>query len=95
MLFAEEIAACFCLPDGSVLRLPGQAAAQDLGNAMQSLRVWNNRQGLVRSCIGRHSHGDFHRMLKASGRADAAAKGQRFGDPWQMAADIVVGMARA
>ena len=68
---------------------------QDLGNAMQSLRVWNNRQGLVRSCIGRHSHGDFHRMLKASGRADAAAKGQRFGDPWQMAADIVVGMARA
>jgi hypothetical protein len=34
-------------------------------------------------------------MLKASGRADAAAKGQRYGDPWQMAADIVVGMARA
>ena len=68
---------------------------QDLGSAMQSARVWNNRQGLVRSCIGRHSHGAFHRMLKASGRADAAAKGQRFGDPWQMAADIVVGMARA
>ena len=67
----------------------------DLGNAMQSARVWNNRQGLMRSCIGRHQHGDFHRMLKASGRADAAAKGQRYGDPWQMAADIVVGMARA
>ena len=30
-------------------------------------------------------------MLKASGRADAAAKGQRYGDPWQMAADIVIG----
>ena len=28
-------------------------------------------------------------------RADAAAKGQRFGDPWQMAADIVIRMARA
>ncbi len=67
----------------------------DLGSAMQAARVWNNRQGLVRSCIGRHQHGDFHRMLKASGRADAAAKGQRYGDPWQMAADIVVGMARA
>jgi DNA polymerase-3 subunit delta len=66
----------------------------DLGNAMQAARVWNNRQGLVRSCIGRHQQGAFHRMLKASGRADAAAKGQRFGDPWQMAADIVVGMAR-
>ncbi len=67
----------------------------DLGSAMQAARVWNNRQGLLRSCISRHQHGDFHRMLKASGRADAAAKGQRYGDPWQMAADIVVGMARA
>ncbi|MCG8370785.1 MAG: DNA polymerase III subunit delta [Proteobacteria bacterium] len=67
----------------------------DLGGAMRAARVWNNRQGLVRSCIGRHRRGDFHRMLKASGRADAAAKGQRHGDPWQMAADIVIGMANA
>jgi DNA polymerase-3 subunit delta len=66
---------------------------QDLGSAMQAARVWNNRQGLMRSCVSRHRHGEFHRMLKASGRADAAAKGQRFGDPWQMAADIIVGMA--
>ena len=68
---------------------------RDLGSTMQSLRVWNNRQGLVRSCVGRHPQGSFHRLLKASGRADAAAKGQRFGDPWQMAADIVIGMASA
>ena len=68
---------------------------QDLGSAMQSARVWNNRQGLMRSCVSRHSHGAFHRLLKMSGRADAAAKGQRFGDPWQLATDIVVGMARA
>lgn len=67
----------------------------DLGSAMQTARVWNSRQSLVRSCIARHQSGDFHRMLKASGRADAAAKGQRYGDPWQLAADIVVGMARA
>ena len=67
----------------------------DLGSAMQAARVWRNREGLLRSCIGRHQQGDFHRLLKASGRADAAAKGQRFGDPWQMAADIVIGMARA
>ena len=68
---------------------------KDLASAMQSLRVWSSRQGLVRSCVGRHQHGAFHRLLKAGGRADAAAKGQRYGDPWQMAADIVVGMARA
>ncbi len=66
----------------------------DLGSAMQKNGVWRNRQGLVRSCIGRHQHGSFNRMLKATGRADAAAKGQRAGDPWQMACDIVVGMAR-
>jgi len=66
----------------------------DLGSAMQKNGVWRNRQGLVRSCIGRHQQGSFRRMLKATGRADAAAKGQRAGDPWQMATDIVVGMAR-
>jgi DNA polymerase-3 subunit delta len=66
----------------------------DLGGAMQKNGVWRNRQGLVRQCLGRHKPGDFHRMLQVSGRADAAAKGQRAGDPWQMAADIVVGMAR-
>jgi DNA polymerase-3 subunit delta len=67
----------------------------DLGSAMQTARVWSSRQGLLRHCISRHQRGDFHRMLKASGRADAAAKGQRYGDPWQMATDIVVSMARA
>lgn len=66
----------------------------DLGSAMQKNGVWRNRQGLVRSCIGRHQQGAFYRMLKATGRADAAAKGQRGGDPWQMASDIVIGMAR-
>lgn len=66
----------------------------DLGNAMQRSGVWRNRQGLVRSCIGRHQHGAFHKMLKATGRADAAAKGQRHGDPWQLATDVVVGLAR-
>jgi len=66
----------------------------DLGGAMQKSGVWRNRQGLVRSCIGRHQHGDFHKMLKATGRADAAAKGQRAGNPWHMATDIVVGLSQ-
>ncbi len=66
----------------------------DLGGAMQRSGVWRDRQGLVRSCISRHQHGDFHRMLKASGRADAAAKGQRAGNPWQMATDVVVSLSQ-
>lgn len=66
----------------------------DLGGAMQKSGVWRNRQGLVRSCVGRHRHGAFHKMLKVAGRADAAAKGQRGGDPWQLAADVVVDLSR-
>ena len=66
----------------------------DLGGAMQKSGVWRNRQTLVRSCIGRHRHGDFHTMLKATGRADAAAKGQRAGNPWQVATDVVVGLSQ-
>lgn len=66
----------------------------DLAGAMQKSGVWRNRQGLVRSCIGRHKHGNFHKMLKTTGRADAAAKGQRAGNPWQMATDVVVSLAQ-
>ena len=65
----------------------------DLGAAMQKAGVWRSRQGLVRSCVGRHGHGDFYRLLKAVGRADAAAKGQSAADPWQLAADIVISLS--
>ena len=66
----------------------------DLSGAMQKSGVWRNRQGLVRSCISRHEHGDFYKLLKATGRADAAAKGQREGNPWRMATDVVVSLSQ-
>ncbi len=65
---------------------------QDLSNCLQKAGVWRNRQGLVRSCIGRHQHGDFHRLLKLARDADAAAKGQLKADPWQLATDIILGL---
>lgn len=65
----------------------------DLGAAMNKERIWNNRQAMVRACIGRHQHTDLYRFLKATGRADAAAKGQAAGDPWQLGADIVLGLS--
>jgi DNA polymerase-3 subunit delta len=67
----------------------------DLGTAMQKARVWSNRQGLVRSCISRAPDGTFHRLLKEVGRGDAAAKGQLRADPWQLATDVVLGLALA
>lgn len=65
----------------------------DLANGMQKTGVWRNRQALVRSCIGRHQHGDFHRLLKTASHADQAAKGQSPADPWQLSTDIVLGIS--
>ena len=70
------------------------AGGVDLGNAMQKAGVWRNRQSLVRSCVGRHQHGDFHQLIKLAYRADQAAKGQSWADPWQLATQIVLGIAR-
>lgn len=69
------------------------AQGADLASGMQKTGVWRNRQSLVRSCIGRHKHGDFHRLLKAANRADQAAKGQSYADPWQLSTDIVLGIS--
>jgi DNA polymerase-3 subunit delta len=65
----------------------------DLASGMQKTGVWRNRQALVRGCIGRHQHGDFHGLLKAASRADQAAKGQSRADPWQLSTDIVLGIS--
>jgi len=67
----------------------------DLGTAMRQAGVWQNRQGIVRTCIGRHRAGDFYGLLKRARDADAAAKGQRRADPWQLATDIVLSLASA
>ncbi len=65
----------------------------DLSTAMRKARVWQNRQGLVRACIGRHQANDFYRLLQLSRQADAAAKGQLRADPWQLAIQIVLALA--
>ncbi len=69
------------------------ARGADLANGMRNHRVWQNRQALVRNCIGRHKHGDFHQLLKSASRADQAAKGQTSSDPWQISTDIVLGIS--
>jgi DNA polymerase-3 subunit delta len=66
----------------------------ELSTALQKSGVWRNRQNLVRSCVGRHRTTDIHRLLQLARGADAAAKGQSGGDPWSLATDIVMGLAR-
>ena len=66
------------------------ATGLSLSAAMGKARVWKNRQGIVRACIGRHPATDFFRLLKKTRDADAAAKGQKRADPWQLATQIVL-----
>jgi DNA polymerase-3 subunit delta len=68
-------------------------SGMDLGAAMRKARVWQNRQALVRACIGRHQTGDFLSLLQMARQADAAAKGQLRADPWQLATQIVMTLA--
>jgi DNA polymerase III subunit delta len=65
----------------------------DLSAALQKAGVWRNRQGLIRTCVGRHQATDIHRLLKLARLADAAAKGQSGDDPWSLATQIVMGLA--
>ena len=65
----------------------------DLSAAMQRSGVWRSRQGLVRNCVSRHRTDDLYRLMKTARRADGAAKGQMAGDPWQLFAEIVIGIA--
>jgi DNA polymerase-3 subunit delta len=69
------------------------AGGEDLSAGMRKLRIWQNRQGMIRACVGRHPAGSFHRLLKMTRRADAAAKGQLRADPWQLAMQIVLDLA--
>ena len=65
----------------------------DLSTAMKQERVWQNRQGIVRACVGRHQSQDFYLFIKMACKADAAAKGQRQADPWQLATEIILRLA--
>lgn len=71
----------------------GVQAGTDPGFALQKAGVWRNRQGIVGSCVARHTSAHFYRMLQIARRADAAAKGQAALDPWQLATEIVFGLA--
>jgi DNA polymerase-3 subunit delta len=63
---------------------------QDPGAAMQKAGIWRARQGLFRSAISRHSHASAYRLLKLLGEADARAKGQAPGDPWEQLVNVVI-----
>lgn len=67
----------------------------DLSTAMRSARVWSTRQDLLRGCVARHRAADFYELIRLARQADAAAKGQSSGDPWQLATRIILGVALA
>lgn len=71
----------------------GIGSGNDLGSALRQAGVWQNRHNLVRACVARHEAARFYELLKLARRADAAAKGQLRADPWDLATQIVLGLA--
>lgn len=65
----------------------------DLSVSMKKVRIWKNRQAIIRSCIGRHQLEEFYSLIKIARAADAAAKGQTQADPWQLATQIILRLA--
>ena len=65
-----------------------------LSDALQRAHVWRDRQGAVRACVSRLSADEFYGLMKMCRRADAAAKGQSGEDAWQLAAEIIMGLAK-
>ena len=78
----------------TLARLAGSIqSGVDLSTSLRKAGVWQNRQGLVRACVGRHQAADFYDLIQLARKADAAAKGQLREDPWQLATQIVLGLA--
>lgn len=65
----------------------------DLGGAMRKARVWRSRESLLRAALSRHRAEHYFGLLHLARRADAAAKGQLAVDPWQLATELVLGLA--
>jgi DNA polymerase-3 subunit delta len=68
---------------------------EDLGALMRKHRIWDSRQAQLRSCLGRVPRDEFHSLLKAARRGDAASKGQLRMDPWQLATSLVLALSTA
>lgn len=64
-----------------------------LSDAMSQAGVWRSRQALVRNAVARQPIGACQRLLQSCACADLAAKGQSGEDAWQVATDILLGLA--
>ncbi len=61
-----------------------------LNQAIQTHRVWTSRKNIVASCVKRHKAKNFYDMIKSCANADSAAKGQSYGDKWQLLRNIML-----
>jgi len=61
-----------------------------LNQAIQNHRVWTSRKNIVASCVKRHKAENFYDMIKSCANADSVAKGQVYGDKWQLIRNIML-----
>ena len=63
------------------------------GTVLAAHRVWEKHKGLVTGAARRHRPAGWRRLVRLCALADRAIKGQALADPWQLLADIVLGIA--
>lgn len=61
--------------------------------AMRKLRVWSNRQQILKSAVQRNSLPVVYSILEQLADADLASKGHGPGEPWAMLSDIACELA--
>lgn len=70
-------------------------AGQSVQSAIAAAHVWNQRQGIVRSALSRHSGTSITRLLAAAAHADRAIKGRAAGSAWDALLGLVAGLCSA
>ncbi|HLT92020.1 MAG TPA: DNA polymerase III subunit delta [Woeseiaceae bacterium] len=69
------------------------ASRGDLGAVLRRERVWPSRERQLRAALARHSVRRLHDLVKLARAVDTAVRGRLDADPWQVATELVYGLA--
>lgn len=69
------------------------AGGVSLAAAMQKERVWRSRESVLRAAVARHTAPELYRLLMLARQVDAAMRGRLAAGPWQLATELVYGLA--
>jgi len=69
-------------------------AGQNMQQAINAQRVWNNKIPLVKSALSRHSLSSLTSLIDLAARTDGSIKGFADGNPWDNLAALITGLSQ-